>query len=151
MGCTREVEDNLRQVLDSVLAEYCVFVCDCFFEHMCLWAVLLCLCFIYFISGRGDCRVEPPITPAGCACYWNLTDTDCACCSANHQERCCQVGKADKHACAKCVPGSDQIGEPSSPSNNSPIGNISYSDAQISWLRNFKAALAQSKVLVFAR
>jgi alpha-N-acetylgalactosaminidase len=53
--------------------------------------------------GGGDCEVVPPITPTGCPCYWNQSDTGCACCSANKREACCQVGPVNKRACTKCV------------------------------------------------
>ena len=82
----------------------------------------------------GNCKVVPPITPTGCACYWNSSDTGCACCSANKQEHCCQVGKANKHACAKCVheTGKDTANE---------ISRDTYRMAQIGWLKSFGAAL----------
>lgn len=111
-------------------------------------------------SGAGDCKVVPPITPSGCACYWNMTDTTCACCSANKQEHCCQVGKRDKHACAKCKQQEhkqEQTQEQehehkqdrrSGKSTKSARNDeTSYQQAQIGWLRDFRAALAKSKVV----
>ena len=98
----------------------------------------------------GPCN--PPQKPTGCKCWWNASDTGCACCDG---AKCCQAGwnggpPALKHECTKCKrPGSIQAPDgvalsaaAAEPQPSPPL--LDFSDAQVGWLVAFRAELAKA-------